>query len=109
MSGISWAIYLAARLRLDQSFSESPVVVSGQVLITDGVFKHVRHPIYSSYLLLYFSLLLTSRGIAVALCGPYICVWMFNRIRLEELALHHVFGERYVAYKDSTGLLFPKL
>jgi protein-S-isoprenylcysteine O-methyltransferase Ste14 len=69
-------------------------------LVTDGVFAHVRNPMYLGMILL-------PLGLGVALAGDWLAasafvLWIvlhFGVVRREERYLEAVFGEEYRAYK----------
>jgi protein-S-isoprenylcysteine O-methyltransferase Ste14 len=77
-------------------------------LVTEGIYSSVRHPIYTSYILLFlgFCIALQSLwglGLLVAVC----IVWFGNRIGIEEQMLADRFGDDYLAYCHTTKRLFP--
>jgi protein-S-isoprenylcysteine O-methyltransferase Ste14 len=77
-------------------------------LVTEGIYGLVRHPIYTSYILLFlgFCLMLQS-GWGLALLLAVCIVWFGNRIGIEEQMLEERFGEEYQAYRQQTKRLFP--
>jgi len=79
-------------------------------LVTEGIYAIVRHPIYTSYILLFvgYCLMLHSflaLGVLVAVC----CIWFGSRIPLEEAMLERRFGEEYRQYCQQSNRLFPYL
>jgi protein-S-isoprenylcysteine O-methyltransferase Ste14 len=77
-------------------------------LVTEGIYSSVRHPIYTSYILLFlgFCIVLQSSwglGLLIAVC----IVWFGNRIGIEEQMLADRFGDDYLAYCQTTKRLFP--
>ena len=77
-------------------------------LVTSGIYAQVRHPIYTSYLLLFigFCTFLQSWLSLVAL--TLVCTrWFSNNISLEEEMLLEEFGEDYQAYSQQTKKLIP--
>ena len=77
-------------------------------LITTGIYSQVRHPIYSSYILLFtgFCLILQSI-VSFALLALVCIVWFGNRMMIEEEMLEKEFGDQYRAYQQKTKKLFP--
>jgi len=79
-------------------------------LVTDGIYNLIRHPIYTSYILLFlgFCVMLQSLwglGLLLTVCA----VWFGNRIAIEEEMLEERFGEEYQSYCQRTKRLFPYL
>lgn len=106
------AIWLLHRSHADLGKRWSPMVQPevGQGLVTDGVYKRIRHPMYAAHVLW---------GVAQALllpnliAGPLALVLVLAliglRIPREERALLAQFGEEYRRYMDRTGRILPKL
>lgn len=77
-------------------------------VISTGVFKLVRHPIYTGALLFYLGATLITLSIASAVFWLVILAFYLLIARYEERILEKAFGEDYIAYKRKTGMLFPK-
>jgi protein-S-isoprenylcysteine O-methyltransferase Ste14 len=78
-------------------------------LISTGVFRFVRHPIYTGAILFYLAAILStlslvSAGFWLLIIGFYVYI-----SRYEEKILTEAFGNDYLKYKKKTGMLFPKL
>jgi protein-S-isoprenylcysteine O-methyltransferase Ste14 len=91
-------------------FFDRLAIKSDHRLVTEGIYGFVRHPIYTSYILLFFGfcLLLQSLwgiGLLLAVC----LVWFGNRIGIEERMLAARFGDEYQTYCQQTKRLFPYL
>ncbi len=77
------------------------------VLITDGPFERVRHPIYG------YSILLMICSLAVVATPPMLVIavvhiaLMILKARNEEQHLHRQHGEAYARYVARTGRFFP--
>jgi len=105
------AIWLLHRSHADLGHLWSPTVSpeAKQPLITQGVYKHVRHPMYAAHVLW---------GVAQALllpnwiAGPLALLLMLAllalRIPREERELIAAFGDAYRRYGHNTGALIPK-
>jgi len=79
-------------------------------LITDGLFRHVRNPIFSSMLLTIAGLMLMAPNIlsAVALASSFLGIEIQVR-RVEEPYLIRVHGSRYLSYARRVGRFFPRI
>lgn len=79
-------------------------------LITAGLFRHVRNPIYTGLFIGGFGLLLISPSVILllGLLTLYISVELFVR-KVEEPYLRKQFGEEYEKWRDSTPRYLPKL
>ena len=78
-------------------------------VISTGVFRIVRHPIYTGAILFYLGAAVITMSIASAafvliIIGFYIAIGKY-----EERILAEEFGKDYLEYKKKTGMLFPKL
>jgi protein-S-isoprenylcysteine O-methyltransferase Ste14 len=76
-------------------------------LVTEGIYRSVRHPIYTSYILLFlgFCIALQSLWGLAGLVGVCL-IWFGNRIGIEEQMLADRFGDDYLAYCQTTKRLF---
>ena len=89
-------------------FFDCLTIESGRQLLTGCIYSLIRHPIYTSYILLFlgFCLMLQSLwglGLLLVVC----VVWFGSRIGIEEQMLAEQFGEEYQAYCQQTKRLFP--
>ena len=78
-------------------------------VITAGVFRIVRHPIYTGAILFYVGSILITLSIASAVFWLLIIGFYIFICRYEERILTETFGNDYLEYKKKTGMLFPKL
>lgn len=91
--------------------SWSPVVEAPAAgLVTGGVYRLVRHPMYTSFLLFNAGMwLLTSNWLAGA---PALLsmMWLYlDRVDNEERVMLELFGDEYVGYAARTGRIFPRI
>jgi len=78
-------------------------------LITDGMFRRLRHPIYAlSMLLMACSALIVPTIPMLAIAAVHV-VLMNLKARNEERHLLHTHGEAYQRYLRRTGRFFPRL
>ena len=78
-------------------------------VISSGVFRLVRHPIYTGALLFYLGAILSTLSLASAAFWIVILVFYYRIARYEENILIQEFGQDYLNYKKKTGMLFPKV
>lgn len=82
-------------------------IVEDQQLVTDGVYQHVRHPLYLGEITrnLGFAITLSSVfGLMVMLVGN---VFLVLRLEMEEKMLSEAFGQEYTEYRKRTKKLIP--
>ncbi len=92
---------------LRMNYASTLVIRANHQLITRGIYRLVRHPIY-------FGVILITIGVPVHASSLYGLLIMLvlipifiNRIRLEEKLLIEAFGDDYRAYMASTRKLIP--
>lgn len=78
-------------------------------VISEGVFRIVRHPIYTGALLFYLTAILSTLSLVSAAFWLLIIGFYIYISRYEEDILTEAFGNDYLEYKKKTGMLFPKL
>jgi protein-S-isoprenylcysteine O-methyltransferase Ste14 len=116
LDGLSLVLLFAAvvvsqtAIRTLGQFFDRLTIKENHRLVTEGIYAIVRHPIYTSYILLFvgYCLMLHSflaLGLLVAVC----CIWFGSRIPLEEAMLERRFGEEYRQYCQQSNRLFPYL
>ena len=95
---------------LGNNWSVTLEVRSTHQLVTHGVYRGVRHPMYAAFLLLAAAQVLllpnwTAGWSALAAVG-LMCI---IRVPLEESMMCEFFGEEYRQYMRSTGSIVPRL
>ena len=80
-----------------------------QVLITDGPFARVRHPIYGYQILLMLASLVVVPTRPMLIAALVHLVLMAVKARNEERHLLGTHGEDYARYVERTGRFFPRL
>jgi len=78
-------------------------------VIRTGVFRWVRHPIYTGALLFYLGATVITLSIASAVFWLVILIFYYLIAGYEEKILTEEFGEDYLDYRKKTGMLFPRL
>lgn len=77
-------------------------------LVTDGVFKRMRHPIYTGLLLIGYGIGIASGPVPQLFFAIALHVVLRNKAALEEKFLAEKFPE-YPDYVQRTGRFFPKV
>ncbi|MFW9853953.1 MAG: methyltransferase family protein [Candidatus Thorarchaeota archaeon] len=84
------------------------VVRENHELVTTGLYKYLRHPMYSGTLFGVIGFALISQSIFVSLITFVLNLWIFKkRLKYEEDLLEKAFGEKYQKYKASSYRLIP--
>ena len=80
-------------------------------LVTTGIYKYIRHPLYSSMILLGAVTLLKNDFPWLALICLFLVttVFLYATARIEEKENLLKFGEDYAIYMKRTGMFFPPL
>ncbi len=107
---ISNALILWVLVSLGKNISAALKVRANQQLVTTGPYRYVRHPLYSSGILLFIAIGLVSANWYLAVIGIGFQIFiMYARTPLEEKILIQHFGNEYELYINTTGAFFPKI
>lgn len=93
-------LWIVAMAQLGRSLAVLP---GGDRLVTHGVYRYVRHPVY-------WAIVLTFAGLFLAVGSTYGMIYLAGvvlplnivRARLEDRALLETFGDRYKEYRERT-------
>jgi protein-S-isoprenylcysteine O-methyltransferase Ste14 len=104
---IGFTILLVGHITLWRFYSSALVIKEDHRLITHGVYRFTRHPIY-------LGTIMATIGLSVYASSLYGFIAMLaqfpiflNRIRMEERLLTEEFGDEYLAYKEAVNKLIP--
>lgn len=100
-------VALLALLQLNKNLSPFPTPKSNSDLITSGLYKHVRHPIYSGLLLLFFGYAMHSVSAYKLIITLLLLMLFYYKSRYEEQKLKQRF-QAYKSYMITTGRFVPK-
>jgi protein-S-isoprenylcysteine O-methyltransferase Ste14 len=93
---------------LKRQFTVDVAITKDHRIVSEGIYRFVRHPSYAGSLLSFLGLGLSSaNAISLVVIVPPVCAAFLYRIRVEERALTDAFGEEYVRYCASTKRLIP--
>ena len=95
---------------LGQNWSVSLELREGHQLVTHGVYRSIRHPMYASIWLWGIAQgMLLQNWFAGWSVMPWFAVGYFLRVPREEKLMCESFGDEYREYMRQTGRLFPRL
>ena len=78
-------------------------------LVTSGVYKRIRHPMYAAIWLIFLVQPLLVQNWIAGLAGPLaFAIMYFIRVPYEEAMMRDGFGEAYDTYCARAGRLFPR-
>ncbi|MCP4358096.1 MAG: isoprenylcysteine carboxylmethyltransferase family protein [Chloroflexi bacterium] len=104
---VGLATAVVGRLQLGDNWVnlEDYQVVQEQSLVSQGIYKFIRHPIYAGDILLILGLELTLNSWLFLGSVP-LTLFVINQARSEEAVLSQAFPD-YTEYKQRTKMLFP--
>lgn len=94
-------------LQLNKNLSPFPTPKNDSALLTGGLFKYVRHPIYTGILITTFFLAFYLSSGYKLIIFLLLTILFYFKSEYEEKALQQKFPE-YQSYKASTGKFIPK-
>jgi protein-S-isoprenylcysteine O-methyltransferase Ste14 len=102
-----WLVNAAAR-RLGKQWALTARVVEGHTLIKDGVYRFVRHPIYTGMFgMLLATGLATAQWVPLLVASVLFVAGTLIRVRIEERLLREAFGSEFDNYVRNVPALIP--
>ena len=105
------AVLLFWRSHVDLGRNWSPTVQlrEGHALVTEGVYRYIRHPMYASQWLWVIAQAMLLHNWIAGL-GGIVCFtpFYFMRVAPEEQMMLEQFGKEYRAYMQHTGRILPR-
>jgi protein-S-isoprenylcysteine O-methyltransferase Ste14 len=95
---------------LGDNWSDNPHLMDGHQMVISGPYQWVRHPIYSSFLLILGSTFLISATWFIG--GTWIMMMALDiniRIEDEEHLMISRYGDQYLEYMSRTGRFIPRV
>ena len=103
------AFNLLGRHYLGKNWGNNVVIYKDHTLITNGVYKIVRHPLYASIIWCIYALGILYQNYLIFILNTFVFIpSMTYRAKQEEKELTKTFKE-YEEYKKKTGMFFPKI
>ena len=103
--GLTTAI--VAQITLQRSYSGTLVIREDHQLITHGIYRYTRHPVYLGVIIGVIGLPVYASSLYGLLIMSALIPIFLNRIRMEERLLTEEFGDAYRTYKETTRKLIP--
>ena len=98
----------AAFITLGRFFSRTLRETEKHTLITNGIYKTIRHPGYLSDFMIFIGIALALGNLILMIIIPVLFFPAYiYRIHVEEKMLLEVFGERYSEYRKKSKRLIP--
>jgi protein-S-isoprenylcysteine O-methyltransferase Ste14 len=93
---------------LGKNWSASLEVREGHVLVTNGVYQSIRHPMYTSiFLLAIAQIFLVPNWVAGPALFATFSIMFFSRLHSEEQMMFDKFGLQYQNYRNQTKRIIP--
>jgi protein-S-isoprenylcysteine O-methyltransferase Ste14 len=96
--------------QLGKNWSVTLEIRDRHQLVTDGLYRYVRHPMYSSFWLWAIAQAFLIANIVAGLAGIVgVGLLYFYRVGREEALMRETFGEAYDVYAARTGRVIPRV
>lgn len=106
LAALLWFVWI--HRSLGTNLSAKLRIKDRQVLVTDGPYRWIRHPMYSAFYLLHIAVFFLTANWFIGvtwLAGLTIVILL--RVRREEEMLLERFGDQYGSYMERTGRFLP--
>jgi len=94
---------------LGKNFTDTVVTRKEHTLVTNGPYRWVRNPLYSSYFVIVTGTTLLMSNWYPAVVGAGVLALVVIRTRKEEANLIERFGDDYRDYMQRVGRFFPRI
>jgi protein-S-isoprenylcysteine O-methyltransferase Ste14 len=106
---VGCAVNIKGRFNLGRNWANQIKIYEEHTLVQTGMYAMVRHPLYTSIILmLYGGCVVYRNGLAFIAVTLIFIPFMYYRAKQEEVLLLQSFPQ-YKQYKRKTGMLFPKI
>jgi protein-S-isoprenylcysteine O-methyltransferase Ste14 len=112
LSGIALVIVSSHKLIRTAKFYGNRIQIdpTPEKLVTTGLYRVVRHPLYFGCIITLFGWCLFWRALyCLYFLVPIFIIGLMIKAFQEERDLEKVFGDEYKEYKRNVGMLFPKI
>jgi protein-S-isoprenylcysteine O-methyltransferase Ste14 len=104
---IGLTIMIVGQVTLWRNYSSTVVIKEDHQLITHGIYRFTRNPIYLGFIIVITSFPVFAASLYGFLTSLVLIPIILNRIRLEEKLLTEEFQDAYHKYKETTKKLIP--
>ena len=104
---IGLIIMVVGQLTLFRNYSGTVLIRENHQLITHGIYRFTRNPIYLGAIMVFIGLPVYAASLDGFLTSLVLIPIILNRIRLEEKLLTEEFQDAYQKYKEATKKLIP--
>jgi protein-S-isoprenylcysteine O-methyltransferase len=104
---VGMTIALIAVFTLRRSYASTLVIMEDHQLITHGIYRFTRHPVYLGVIIAIIGMPVYASSLYGLLTMSALIPIFLNRIRMEERMLTDEFGDAYRTYKEATSKLIP--
>ena len=102
---IGGMINLIGLITLRKAFT---IMSEARVLIRNGIYSRIRHPLYTGHFIMFFGYLMFHLFWCTSVLYVLFVLGQYVRARIEENKLMNAFPE-YSMYMRSAGMFFPKI
>jgi protein-S-isoprenylcysteine O-methyltransferase Ste14 len=107
LTGIGLIIAIVARKTLADNWSSDVELKENHKLITEGIYKYVRNPIYTGIDIMGLGTIIVDQSIMVTVFYIGIALFLIYKMNKEEALLLKHFSKEYFAYMKKTKALIP--
>jgi protein-S-isoprenylcysteine O-methyltransferase Ste14 len=106
----SLCLFVVVHEALGRNYSSTIVIKKDHTLAMSGIYKWVRHPMYTAFYILHFAVFMMTANFFIGISWiAGLTILVAYRIPREEALMETEFGEAYAEYKRTTGLFLPRL
>lgn len=101
-------IIILALLQLNKNLSPFPTPKDKSVLLQNGLYKYMRHPIYTGIILLFSGYSVYQNSVYKLFISLILVILFYLKSNYEEQRLEQKFSD-YKRYRSKTGRFFPRI
>lgn len=105
---IGFGLIIPSFKALGRATTPNPEPKAGAGLVTSGVYRYVRHPMYTALLTGMLGWAISMRSPFALLAFANFAIFIHSKANLEESLLEEKFGDSYRQYRQQTGKFLPR-